>query len=92
VKGLKESELKAKIEASPSQFLEFVNDKYNETKYLIMRMVSHEVLKVIGTTVIATEDNSTIAYSMEEAVHYFRNKENAKTVSVLKARLDNAVK
>lgn len=71
--------------ANPGRFLEIVTDSKLEMKAFIKDCVSHEVLNMVGTSIL--EGDEVLGHSMEEAVIKLEDKANSEILARLKAKL-----
>ena len=86
----KENYLDQLIEEDPKAFLTVVTDKNLEIKSEIAQMVEYNILEKVGNQYWFVEQK--IGDTLGEAVKFFKDKKQSKTVNILRAKLEEAKK
>jgi len=89
-KTQKENYLDQLIEDDPKEFVRVATDKSLEIKSAISEMVSLNILRKMGNQYWFHDEK--IGDTLEEAVLFFKDKKNAETINILKAKLQEAKK
>lgn len=82
------TQLELIVRERPIEFIGIVNDKDIDIRAEIAEMVENDVLTLAGNSVLA--DSDVIGNTMQEAIAYFKNKSNSQTVTMLRAKLEQA--
>lgn len=88
----KQTELRIQSEKAPAEFTTVYNEADLEIRYWIKTMINTGVFKLMGAKILDGETNKIVANSMEEAVFFFKDEENSESVSMYKARMQEAAK
>lgn len=83
--------LREKADKYPEDFNKAYGQNNFEEKYVLRSMTNTGVLKLIGRKYIDPETSSVIGNNEEEAIFYLKDKENADTVMILKARMQEVL-
>ena len=81
----REITLETELDADPTQFLMYAQDKNIEHQAFIQDCLTHDVLRQVGNTYLNGDE--AIGDSLEEAVLYLKDKKNSSVYTTLKARL-----
>ena len=81
----KEITIEGEVDKDPSTFISLASDKNLELKALVEQLISAEVLRRIGTSIINGDE--TIGQTLDDAVIYLKDKKNSAVLVSMKARL-----
>lgn len=84
--------LKLLATGNPQIFIDTVNDKDGETKYMIEMLVDAGVIKHVGSAYLVKDSNEVLGHDLEEAVVAWSKPSNSELVTILKTRLTEANK
>jgi hypothetical protein len=85
----KENTLYDLKDAEPAKFFKLATDKSLEMKAEIDEMVEHGVLRKIGNQVVYIDE--ILGETVEDTIIYLKNKKNSGTLTVLRAKLKEAI-
>jgi|SRR6186713_86408 len=88
---LKVEALREKLMSEPEKFTQIYTQGDLDIKYWIQTMVATGVLKEIGGRFINAETDKLEASNLEEMVWFFKDEANSDKVTVLKARMQEAL-
>lgn len=89
--NLKAEALRELAEKEPARFILAHEGGDLEIRYWLTTMVATGVLKKVGQRYIVAEDNAPMANSEDEAIAFFKDDEKSGDVTVLKARMQEAL-
>lgn len=88
----KEQKLRELADKNATAFLKVYKQDNFEQRYQIKSMVNTGILKEIGSQIVDAETGDVIGHNFEEAVYFLRDVTKSQTVSILKARMQEALK
>lgn len=84
--------LREKAEKTAEKFLEAFEQGDLQIRAWIVTMVNTGVLKKVGQKYLETQNSETIGNSMDEAIAFFKDEDQSAVVTMLKARMQEAIK
>jgi hypothetical protein len=90
-KGDLREKIRTIAETNPTKFIDVLKDKDFEINFLIQSLVSHNIVKVIGSKYFDVETDKMIGSSLEETVVFFKDDTNSNVIGILKARLQDKI-
>lgn len=67
-------------------------DKHFDMRFTVQKMINTGVIRKIGAQLVDNETGKVLGYNMEEVIYFMQDNNNSDIVSILKAKMQEAMK